>query len=49
MVENFVYLIVSEWDNYDDMRLMQDSIPSDSALRFRAWLDDCSTGRWSGH
>jgi hypothetical protein len=48
MLDNFVYRIVSEWDNYDDVRLMQDRVPSDFALRFRAWLDNCITGRWIG-
>jgi len=48
MRDNLVYLIVSECDSYDYMRLMQYTVPSDFDLRFRAWLDDCRTGRWIG-
>jgi hypothetical protein len=48
MCDNFVYLTVSECDNYDYRRLMQYKVPSDFDLRFRAWIDDCSTGKWIG-
>jgi len=48
MFENCVYLIVSEWDNSVDVRLMQDRLPPDFVLRFRAWLDNSITGRWIG-
>jgi hypothetical protein len=43
-----MYLIISGWDSYDDIGLMQGRVPPDFALRFRVWRGDRSTGRWIG-
>ena len=48
MLDSFVWPIVSDWDNINNLIFMQDVVPPHFALTVRAWLDQHFSGRWMG-
>ena len=48
MLEDYVWPIVSGWENIDELVFMHDGAPPRLALSVRAWLDQKFPGRWLG-
>jgi hypothetical protein len=48
MLANFMLPVVSWWDIYEQLHLIQDGALARSALPIRAWLCNHFTGRWIG-
>ena len=48
MLEDYVWPIVSGWENIDELVFMHDGAPPHFALSVRAWLDQKFPGRWLG-
>jgi len=46
MLEDYVWPIVSGWENIDELVFMDDGAPPHFALSVRAWLDQKFPGRW---
>ena len=48
MLDSFVWPIVSDRDNINNLMFMQDVVPPHFVLNVRAWLDQHFSGRWMG-
>jgi len=48
MLEDYVWPIVSGWENIDELVFMHNGPPPYFALSIRAWLDPKFPGRWLG-
>jgi len=48
MLEDYMWPIVSGWENIDELVFMHDDTPPHFALSVRAWLDQKFLGRWLG-
>jgi len=48
MLEDYLWLIVSGWENIDELVLMYHGAPPHFALSVRAWLDQKFPERWLG-
>jgi len=46
MLEDYVWPIISDWENIDELVFMYDGAPPHFALDVRAWLDKKFPGRW---
>jgi len=47
-LEDYVWPVVSGWENIDELLYMHDGAPPHFALSVRAWLDQKFPGRWLG-
>jgi len=48
MLKDYVWPIVSGWENIDELVFMHDGAPPHFALSVRAWLKQKFPGRWLG-
>jgi len=48
MLEDYVWPMISGWENIDELVFMHDGAPPHFALGVRAWLDQKFPGRWLG-
>jgi len=48
VLEDYVWPIVSGWENIDELVFMHDGAPPHFALSVRTWLDQKLPGRWLG-
>jgi hypothetical protein len=48
MLEDYMWPIVSGWENNDKLIFMHDGAPPQLALTIRVWLDQKFLGHWLG-
>jgi len=48
MLEDYVWRIVYDWENIDELVFMHDGALPHFALSVRVWLDQRFPGRWLG-
>jgi hypothetical protein len=49
MPDNFMFTIVSQGDNYEEMHFMHDRAPASFSFSVPTWLDNHVPGRWIEH